>query len=149
VLVEFALVFPILAMLLIGLVSSARLYDANLELSHATREGARYGATMPADQVFASGTWATNVRQRVLNRAGTSLSSSQVCVALIQGSPGVAVSSGHTTAGGASGCYDDSASGETELRVQVSTTRTVAFDALIFSRDITLDSRATIRHEFD
>src|SRR5690606_12170139 len=56
-LVEFALVLPLLAMLVVGLFSSAMLYDGRMQLTHAAREGARYGASVPEDEVFASGTW--------------------------------------------------------------------------------------------
>lgn len=141
--------FPILAMLLIGLVSAALLYDANLQLTHATREGARYGATMPQGQTFAAGTWASNVRQLILEREGGNLTNAQVCVALVAGNPAVAVTPDHTTAGSTSPCFDDSASGETERRVQVTTTRDMDFDALVFTRVVTLDSRATARHEIN
>jgi Flp pilus assembly protein TadG len=149
VIVEFALVFPILATLLLGLVSAGMLYDAKLQLTHATREGSRYGATLPQGQVFASGNWAGNVRNLVIEREGGNLAPGQVCVALVVGNPAVAVSSAHTTAGGTNRCYDDSATGETERRVQVSTTRVMTLEALTFSRQQTLSTRATTRHEIN
>lgn len=149
VFVEFALVFPILAMFLAGLVSAGLLLDANLQLTHATREGARYGATLPQGQAFASGTWSSNVRQLVIEREGGRLADAEVCVALVAGNPAVAVTSAHTTAGGTNPCFDDSAAGDSERRVQVTTERTLNFDALVFSRPITLSSPATARHEIN
>lgn len=147
--VEFALVFPLLAMLLLGLMSAAVIYDADMQLTHAAREGARYGATVPQGQTFASGTWAQNVRKLVLEREGGDLVASQVCVALVAGNPAVAVTSTHTTAGSTTPCFDDSAAGDIERRVQVSVNRTMRFDALVFSQDQTISSRATARHEIN
>ena len=148
-LVEFALVFPLLAMLLLGLVSAGTIYNADMQLTHAAREGARYGATVPQGQTFTSGTWAENVRTLVLEREGGNLIPSQVCVALVAGNPAVAVTTSHTTAGGTSACFDDSAAGDTERRVQVSASRSMRFDALVFSQDQTINSRATARHEIN
>lgn len=146
-LVEFALVLPILAMLVVGLFSSAMLYDGKMQLTHATREGARYGATVPEEQTFASGTWASNVRDLVLQREGGNLTGADVCVALVQGSPAVPLSAAHTTEAGGGACFDDTASGVVGRRVQVSTRRTMTFEAVAFTRDVTLTSNAAAHHE--
>lgn len=58
--VEFALVVPILAMLLVGVISVALTYNSKLALANAVREGARTGATLPA----ASG-WGGSVQQQI------------------------------------------------------------------------------------
>lgn len=146
--IEFALVLPVFAMLVVGLFSSAMIYDSNMQLTHAAREGARYGATVPDDQTFTSGgTWAENVEALVRQRGGDSLVGADVCVALVRGDPAVAVSSDHTTQAGTAPCYDDSASGEESLRVQVSTSKTMTLDVVAFSRDVTLSATASSRHE--
>jgi hypothetical protein len=44
-LAEFAMVLPILALLIFGLVDTARLYQSWVTMQHAAREGARYGVT--------------------------------------------------------------------------------------------------------
>lgn len=44
-LAEFAMVLPILAILIFGLVDTARLYQSWVTMQHAAREGARYGVT--------------------------------------------------------------------------------------------------------
>lgn len=145
-LVEFALVLPLFAMLIVGLFSSAVLYDGRMQLTHAAREGARYGATVPADQTFTGGgTWANNIRALVLQREGGRIGDGEVCVALVEGSPAVPVSSSHTTTGGV--CYDDSASGEDGQRVQIRVERTMMFEAVVFSREITTVATASSRHE--
>lgn len=57
--VEFALVLPVLAMLLFGILTGGLALNQQQQLSHAAREGARYGATLPGlsdndDTAFAS-----------------------------------------------------------------------------------------------
>src|SRR5207302_10603909 len=47
VLVEFALVFPILAMLLFGVISAGLAWNQHLALAQGARLGGRYGATLP------------------------------------------------------------------------------------------------------
>lgn len=145
--VEFTLVFPILAMLVLGLFSSAMAFDARMQLTHATREGARHGATLPQSQAFTSGNWASNVRNVVIEREGGQLAPADVCVALVAGSPAVPVTPDHTTQSGGGACFDDTASGVAERRVQVSTRRSMPIDAVFVTPDVSITSRATMRHE--
>jgi Flp pilus assembly protein TadG len=77
-LVEFALVMPHLAMLLLGMVSTGLVYNQKLDLTHATREGARYGATISPYQQWQSGSWATNVRDLVIARSSEKLTAADV-----------------------------------------------------------------------
>ena len=51
-LVEFALILPLLIMLIFGIVEFGRAYNANITLTHATREGVRELA-ISGDQVAA------------------------------------------------------------------------------------------------
>ena len=46
-LVEFALVFPLLAMLLLGMVTAGFAYNQKLAITNGVREGSRFGATLP------------------------------------------------------------------------------------------------------
>ena len=57
--VEFALVLPLLAMLLLGTVTAGLAYSESIGLTNAVREGARFGAT-----TVESGTWGTDVVAR-------------------------------------------------------------------------------------
>lgn len=80
--VEFALVVPILIMLLIGVVTTAMTYSDHLSATNAVREGARYGAA--AD--VSSSSWATSVRDRVKQvyfNSGVTVTDSQICVRLV------------------------------------------------------------------
>lgn len=59
--VEFALVLPLLVMLLLGVTTSGLSYSNALGVTNAVREGARFGATADAT----STTWAADVISRV------------------------------------------------------------------------------------
>ena len=138
---------PVLVALLLGTVTTGLALNDDLQLTHATREGARYGASVPEDEVFSSGTWAENVRTLVLERFGSGLSANDVCVSLVLGTPGTPLSSSHTTKIDGTACYDDSAGGMTDLRVQVTATTPATIDAALYTYDMTLSSEATAKHE--
>src|SRR6266513_376229 len=93
-LVEFALVLPLVLMLTFGMVSSALAYNHKMDLIHAAREGARYGATLPRDQCIGSpnpcgtSTWAQVVQSVVVQRSLGDVTAAEVCVALVSGNPG-------------------------------------------------------------
>lgn len=148
-LAEFALVLPIFATLLLGLVSSGIVLNQKIQLSHATREGARHGASVPAGQPFSSGTWASNVRDVVVSRSAGDLEAAEVCVALVAGVTPVPVGSDTTTNSDGSACFDDSATAGPELRVQVRAARTGKIEAVIISQDVTLVATATAKLEPD
>lgn len=81
--VEFALVLPLLVMLLFGVTTAGLAYNDNLSISNAVREGARLGAAL--DYSANPTAWANSVQQRVQQvyfNAGSSLSLSQICVEL-------------------------------------------------------------------
>ncbi|HET9260720.1 MAG TPA: TadE family protein, partial [Acidimicrobiia bacterium] len=50
-LIEMAIALPILVMLLVGIVSAGVAYNHQLSLTHAAREGGRYGATLPVESM--------------------------------------------------------------------------------------------------
>jgi Flp pilus assembly protein TadG len=93
--VEFALVLPVLAMLLMGIVTGGVTYSRTIGLTNAVREGARFGATTSAS----SPTWLSDTTSRVRGTqfddgATASTSSTSVCVQLVKvGSPNTEVSS--------------------------------------------------------
>jgi hypothetical protein len=82
--VEFALVLPLLLMLLFGMISTGRVYTDHLSATNAVREGARYGAAANV----AAPTWAANVKERVkqvyFNEGDTQPTDDQICVRLVQ-----------------------------------------------------------------
>src|SRR5207248_10905102 len=122
-LVEFALLLPVFMALVLGMFSGGVVYNQKMDLTHATREGARYGATVPTTQQCTTplNTWAQCVRDLVVARAAGDLSGSgtNVCVALVSGPSGAPISTGHTTNADGSRCFDDGGN-DTGRRVQVS-----------------------------
>jgi Flp pilus assembly protein TadG len=75
--VEFALVLPILVVLLFGILYGGLVINHQLSVTQAAREGARFGATAPWGD-----DWFTDVRTRAVQAsAGTlSVSSAAICV---------------------------------------------------------------------
>jgi Flp pilus assembly protein TadG len=78
--VEFALVMPLLVMLLLGIVTAGLTYSQGISLSNAVREGARFGATGDAT---APATWSTDVVSRVrMTQGDDTASGTAICVQL-------------------------------------------------------------------
>jgi len=152
-LVEFALILPVFMILVLGTFTGAIAYNQKLDLAHAANEGARYGGTLPQNQTtFTSPAtnWATAVQQVVVERSSGDLSASQVCVALVDGSPPAAVDASHQVnlPAGQSNCYDDG-SGDTGKRVQVTVARPGTLEALVFTMNLNLSARAVAKFESD
>jgi Flp pilus assembly protein TadG len=82
--VEFALVLPLLAMLLMGVITGGMTFTNSIGLANAVREGARFGATGD----IGSGSWAADViertRQTQFDDTGTPRATT-VCVQVIGG----------------------------------------------------------------
>ena len=153
VVVEFALIAPVLLGVLLMIFTGGSAYAHKISLANAAREAARYGATVPIEQCTpttscAGSTWAQLVRSVAVTRSDGALGASGVCVALGSG-PGsapVAVDAAHTTAGGLAPCYVDQSPDEGE-RVQVTVTRRDRLEAIFIARDVDLAARATARFE--
>jgi Flp pilus assembly pilin Flp len=81
--VEFALILPILVMLLLGVTTTGMAYSDHLSITNAAREGARFGSAIGYN---ASATvWGDSVQSRVQQvyyNAGSTLSPNQICVEL-------------------------------------------------------------------
>jgi Flp pilus assembly protein TadG len=90
--VEFALVTPLLFMLLFGLISTGMTFSDHLAATNATREGSRYGAATD----YTQSTWAASVTQRVRQvyfNSGTTVTDDQICVKLVTAAGGTPVQS--------------------------------------------------------
>jgi Flp pilus assembly protein TadG len=101
--VEFALVLPILAMLLFGIITAGLSYSHAIGLTNAVREGARFGASSDASPAMAN-QWADDVIRRVRQTQFDDPSSeSQVCVQLWKVGTGAIANTGKCSSiGGAS-----------------------------------------------
>jgi Flp pilus assembly protein TadG len=138
VLVEFVIIFPIAIALALGIVSYGSAHSQKLALTNAAREGARYGATLPAS----TANWLQNVEDVTVASATGDLDvgvpGRSICVALNNGS-------GWTSTTG-NPCFADGRPA-TEARVQVLVTRTGSLDAFFFSKAVNLSGRAVVRFE--
>ncbi len=143
--VEMAFIFSILAMLLVGVVTSAIAFGQKNSIENAAREASRYAATAP--DVDAA--WFAAVRDVARSAAQGDLDAGvdgqEICVAHtgvglmqreISGVPQSPPQPGT--------CYNDSLS---DLRVQVVTKRDTQINAAFFSIDVTLNAPATARYE--
>ena len=161
-LVEMGLVMPLIAALALGTISAGMGLHQRLELNHASREAARYGATLPSSQTFANGdTWADNVKALLLARSDglLSVTGATVCISLVEGSGtgGVYVVSGpfapaaYTTRSDGKPC-DAAETYPTTLydlgrRVQVRITRPANIETGLSSWKITLNANTTVKSE--
>ena len=81
--VEFALVLPMLVMLLLGMISTGLTYSDHLAITNASREAARFGAAV--NYSTGATAWADAVQaraQQTYANGSSTLSATQVCVQL-------------------------------------------------------------------
>jgi len=145
--IEFALILPLFMSLVLGMFTGGILTNRKLEVTHAAREGARYGSMVPVDETFVSGNWATNVRDVVVERSDGQLTADDVCVALVDGDTPVALSDDHTTRADGAPCFDDSADSPTGRRVQVDAVAAGTLEVIFFTKSIDLTAQVTARYE--
>jgi hypothetical protein len=134
--VEFALVVPVLLMLLVGMFTGGIAYDRNQSIVHGAREAARFGATLPS-----SGSWVAQVEAAAVANADGNLDPGTagriLCVALVDGGSVV-----HSSTGGT--CFADGLTGK---RVQVVTGTSSDLDAIVWSRTLQLRHQASVAYE--
>lgn len=157
VLVEFALIMPILAMFLFGIVSAGMAWNQNLALAQAGRLGGRYAATLSTAGYASLDDYLDAVAARVVSSGEGNLDSGVtgriVCVAYVYPAGTATLdktrrryetSSGVTRAD--STCYSDGQS-SSERRVQVMTERSSTIETGLWSRTVTLHQQITYRYE--
>ncbi len=116
--VEFALILPLLLLLLSGLVTTGLVYSDHLSATNAVREAARYGAA--AD--ISSAGWAGSVRDRVKQvyfNEGETVTDDQICVRLVQADGGVYREHVGANCGTAPGVPTDRAAGSCAVLVWI------------------------------
>jgi Flp pilus assembly protein TadG len=84
---EFALVVPLLVMLLLGMTTAGVSLNKALGTTDAIREGARFGGTTPTTPVpVGSSSWSAAIQTKTVElSAGSLTSTAQVCVKLQKG----------------------------------------------------------------
>lgn len=98
---EFALIMPLLVMLMMGITTAGLSYSHSIGLTNAVREGARFGATTLTDAGSVTSTWSADVITQVRGtQFDDATSESGVCVQLWKvgtGSLGGSCSAGAVT----------------------------------------------------
>lgn len=84
-LIEFAIILPLLVMLVFGMLSGGIVMDRRASVNHGTREAARYGATVPLEQFGTPDAWADHIQAVAVERSSGVLDAEDVCVALMNG----------------------------------------------------------------
>ncbi len=156
VMVEFALVLPVLLAFLLGTVTVGTAYNQNISMNNAARESSRYGAVRPVEDDLSA--WLETVADVAVAAAtgdvGANVSGQFVCVAyvypngtssddrtirLIEEGGTRQIQTGQT-------CFSDGRPSD-ERRVQVHLTRDTDIEAVLFSQTITLNANAVTRFE--
>jgi Flp pilus assembly protein TadG len=146
--VEFALILPVLVLLLFGTMYGGSLFNSQQTVTQAAREGARFGATAPISAFTDEAEW----RLAIVNRTRGIL---DVDRPLTPGAVDVCVRfyavDGSQTNNGSAACPTPSPAGDLQgARVEVTTTRVARLELGITSiGPITLRSTATARYEPD
>ena len=151
-LVEFALILPIFFTLLLGMFTGGLAYTRKLSVTDATREGARYGATLPLSAAANTDAWLQQVAGVAVASADGELdpgeSGAFVCVAYV---PGTGTARRFEKTGTATPvlsdgtCFTDGRANES--RIQVVGRRTSKLELLVWADDLTLSSRSVVRFE--
>lgn len=151
-LVEFAIVLPVFLMLVLGMFTGGLAYSRKLSVAQGVREGARFGATLPITAALPTDPWLTRVADLTRSSSDGELEATRpgqfLCVAYVPaaGSPRKREEAGGSVSFTNGTCIaDDGRAGET--RVQVVARRTSTLEALVFSRDLALQSHAVARFE--
>jgi Flp pilus assembly protein TadG len=150
-LVEFALLLPILALLLFGTITGGLTLSRQNSVKNAAREGARFGAINPLGEPVDLTTYLDQVIVQVENAAHPDLANGilgkKICVAFIEESGSVTqrtkTNTGTTSAGTA--CFDDSPL--TYDRVQVSVERRSEISAILYAKNVLIEARSVTRYE--
>lgn len=149
--VEFALILPVLIVLLFGTMYGASVYNTQQTITQAARDGARYGATLPFEDVGGSpedpppGDWFSAVEARALEVANADRP-------LTPGSPTVCVlffdDDDNRYASGPECDGESSSGGPESARVEVIVTRPARIELGITSTNmITVRGDVTARYE--
>jgi Flp pilus assembly protein TadG len=154
--VEFALLFPIFAMLVFGTISAGFAFSRQINITQSAREASRYGSTLSVLASHNTGgvndgtadTWLSNVDAATTAAAGTGTFAGYTsrCVALVLNGSGSYSLDGGTKVTGTHCPGASDPSGLTNY-VQVVISRSTDFNFLVADPTITLWSVSTTPYE--
>lgn len=156
VMVEFALLLPVLIMMLLGTITVGLSYNRSNSLNNGARESARYGATLPVGDDLSA--WLNSVADVAIASTTGDLTASapdqELCIAYVypDGTEGndqtvavIEIGGSRSIATGVT-CFEDGRPGD-ERRVQVSMHRTSDFQTGAFTKTINLNAQSVTRYE--
>ncbi len=157
VLVEFALLLPILAMFLFGTLTAGIAWNTNLAMAQGARMGGRYAATLPTRNYSTLDDYLDAVETQVVNSSegaiGTTVPNRVVCVAYVHPNGSTTLDqtrrrneSGTTVTRANSTCFTDG-EGSDDTRIQIMTERTTQLDTGIWSHTVTLHQQLVFKYE--
>ena len=157
-LIEFAIILPVLVMLLLGIITGGNAYQEKLSLTNGAREGARYGATLPVDNFTSINLWLDDLSVvaagAVDDGLGSGVDGRVVCVAYVY--PNGSATNDRTTRRRVTGTGTAAYSNSTcftdgrpvaERRIQVMLARSSEIDAALFTVPLTLTGKSVARFE--
>lgn len=138
--VEFALLFPVFAILLFGTISAGMTYEHDIALTQGVREGSRFAATLPDDSGL--NTWLSQVLSATQGALGGDYTSATyICVAYVA-APGTTPATQSLAENGSytasSPCFTD---GRTDTHVQVEVRQDMDWN--FFVKDVTVTLNPT------
>jgi Flp pilus assembly protein TadG len=142
--VEMALLLPLAMALLLGIFTGGSAYFKKISLVDATRDGARYGASLKIPSAGVAD-WRLAVQNRVAQLSGGQVSASEVCADLVVPT-GANVSCGVTDPAGAAS--DPTALAPASL-VKVSVSKVAKLEFMFFSTSPTVSAKVAARYERD
>jgi Flp pilus assembly protein TadG len=155
--VEFALIFPMLVMLIFGLLSAGLAWNQNLALAQGARVGGRYAATLPTNDYDSMDAYLDAVATRVVNASegalDTTVSGRMVCVAYVHPSGTTTLDqtrrrteTGTTTSRAGESCFTDNQA-SSDQRIQVVVERQATIQTGLWSQSVTLHQQLVFRYE--
>lgn len=155
-LVEFALVLPVLIMFIMGTITLGLGYNREISMNNSARESARYGATLPVSDDLTG--WLNTIADVATDAAAgdmhTGAPGQELCIAYVypdgtdahDRTLAVIETAGSRVVVAGATCFDDGRpSGE--RRVQVSMSRESKVLTGVTTSSMTLDARSVARYE--
>jgi Flp pilus assembly protein TadG len=168
VLIEFAITFPLLVMLLLGMFTGGLAWNQKLAATNGVREGSRFGATLAVSSATCgSGSatldcWLTQVADVTQSASegelGSSVATRRICVAYVYPAGTAATPNDRTkslvrTASGdsisfGSTCFASSdGRPDSEHRVQVTASRQATIEFMLFTMTPTMSTESVTKFE--
>ena len=151
--VEFALLLPILIVLLFGILYGGLAYNRSLALTQSAREGARFAATLPGavDGTSLDSGWFDTVVERIEYTSTRSLGPQHadryICVRVVDEDENVYIADIGAGSYGNGDCDVDSTSVQDRERVEVVVRREAVLELIFYRFPLNLRSDAVARLE--